>query len=164
MAGVNIVITVDGVLKHPDSDSPINEGLTFYRALIETKHRVILLTESLSKPAIEWLRHQRAEGFVKIYGIDPADLEQGTLLRTLARVRHTGRVDLLIDPDPGRCAKAFAAGYTVMPLLSPSFARPHWRPDYESTPRPWEELDAEVQRQRQIALTIATEAATRENP
>lgn len=144
-------MVVEGVLKSLVGDAPITEGVGLYKALSGLDHRLMLVTVHDRTELREWLRHQQLRGHIHFNRANPLDVEQHTLLRTLAEIRATGPVDLYIDADPGRCAAAFAHGYTVVPFLVPAFARPNWRPDWTGTPRPWQELDAEVRRQRELA-------------
>lgn len=150
-------MVVEGVLKALIGDAPIPEGVGVYKALAAVEHRLCLVTTFDRAELREWLRHQKLTEHINFNRAHPLDVEEHTLLRTLAEIRHTGRVDLFIDADPGRTAQAFAAGYSVMPLLVSSFARPQWRPDWDGTPRPWDDMAAEVRRQRELAANQTPE-------
>jgi hypothetical protein len=155
---MNIALVIEGVLKAPHSEAFIPAGVGIYKALTEVEHRLFLLTERLDHVLRDWLRTSYIPGYIGLAQIDAADLLDGTLHRSLGKLRATGPVDLVIDADIRRSADAFRHGYTVMPMLAPAYLRPAWRPDYDGTPKPWDELDAEVQRQRALRLvTQATE-------
>lgn len=149
---MNVALIVEGVLKSPVSEAPIQVGTGLYHALIKVEHRLHLLSENRDELLEDWLKHTYLPGYITLTQIHPLDQEERTLHRSLGALRTTGPVDLVIAADPEWCADAFARGYTVMPFLSPSYARPHWRPDYDATPRSWDLLDAEVHRQRVLAV------------
>lgn len=148
---------VEGVLKAPTSEAVIPAGNGLYRALVEVEHRLFLLTENRDKLLDDWLKYNYLPGYIRLEQIDELDQVDGTLHRTLGKLRVSGAVDLVVDPDPARCADSYGRGYTVLPFLSPSYARPNWRPDHDTTPRMWSALEAEVTRQR--AMAAAAHAA-----
>jgi hypothetical protein len=67
-------------------------------------------------------------------------------------------VTFVVCADMDACAALFARGYTVLPFLSPTYARPSWRPDWDGAPRPWEQL------QREVAIQRAHKAAPMTEP
>jgi len=152
---MNIALVIEGIMKSPVSEAPIPTGIALYKALVDVEHRLFLLTENRDALLLDWLKFMYLPGYIGLEEIDQVDQISGTLHRSLNKLRVTGPVDLVIDPDPARCADTFEHGYTVMPMLIPAFARPHWRPDYNATPRPWQQLEIEVQRQRELAVQAA---------
>lgn len=148
---MNIALVIEGVMKAPASEAPIPAGIGLYKALVEVEHRLHLLSEQRDKLLEDWLKYNALPGYITLTQIHALDQQEGTLHRSLGALRTTGQLDLVIDADTARCADIFTRGYTVMPFLSPSYARPHWRPDYDTTPRAWDLLEAEVHRQRDLS-------------
>jgi len=149
-------------MKAPSSEAPIPAGTGLYKALVEVEHRLHLLSEQRDKLLEDWLKYNALPGYITLTQIHGLDQRDGTLRRTLGALRTTGVLDLVIDADTRRCAHAFADGFTVLPFLSPSFARPHWRPDFNATPSAWDLLEAEVDRQRDLSAMARAAKATEE--
>lgn len=143
-------MVLEGVLRPHGTDAAVPAGLGLYRALVDAGHRVHILTEFLDRVTRDWLRVSVPPGYLTLTQIDPADIMEGVLRRSLGRLRATGALDLVIDADPKRLADAFHRGYTVMPLLAPPFVLPAWRPDHAAGATAWDELETEVQRQREL--------------
>jgi DNA-binding transcriptional ArsR family regulator len=160
---MHIAMLIEGVLKSPASEASIQTGMHLYHAFIEVEHRLHLIAEDLDEVTRDWLKYTFIPGYITLSAVEPLDMAQRTLHRTLGKLRATGAIDLVIDPDPVRAADSYRRGYSVMPLLIPAYARPHWRPDYDETPRPWDELATEVDRQKLLAAAQRAAKAAEEN-
>jgi hypothetical protein len=93
-----------------------------------------------------WLRSNLIIGYGDIY--DDRYFFEGQDLRSrqLAIARSKGRVELFIDPDADRCAEALQLGVTTILFASPKFVRTIRKV------RPWEDMRAEVERQKDALL------------
>ncbi|GHB52851.1 hypothetical protein GCM10010331_45620 [Streptomyces xanthochromogenes] len=148
---MNIALTINGVLRNPETHGVIPVGNTLYQALV-AQHSVYLLSDDLDIDRTQrWLTIHNLTRHTRI--IQPrthAEWRTDTQLRldAVGSVTSTGtKVDLVIEPDPAISAELLALGYPVATLTLPYFAKPEWRPDYNQTPRPWDALVDEVEAQ-----------------
>lgn len=150
---MNVVIVMDGVLRG-SFGQPLRGGCALYHALAP-EHRVLLIghDEEADK---HWLAEENLTGYAHLAILDPLDVEDEIIWRTLSRVRSRGRIDLIILANPELAVECFTLGYETMLYVSPAFARPVWRPDASKAtgPTPWQEFMHEVRAQRRAAAAI----------
>ncbi|WP_409238293.1 hypothetical protein [Streptomyces sp. PA5.6] len=154
---MNIALTIDGLLRNPETDGVIPLGNALYQALA-TQHTVYLLSDDLDLPRTHnWLRVNGLHRHTRvIQPRRPSDWRTDVQLRldAVGYITGTGtKVDLVLDPDPAITAELLALGYPVATLTLPHFAKPQWRPDYTQEPRPWDALVDEVETQAQAYAT-----------
>lgn len=147
MARNSITITVEGVLQKVVSYAPIPSGINIYHGLA-TVYQVILLSDYPENEVTRWLK---LEGLNK-HGVclysDSLKEYPGPAVRRVAQVndlRSRGfSIDFCIEPDPVVAAALIYSGVSVMNYLHASYALPQWRPDYDTTPRPWSSIEKEM--------------------
>lgn len=145
---MNIAMTIDGVLRQQLGAGPIAAGIQLYHNLY-ANNRLMLM--SLHREVDDvWLQDQDLTGYALLKQIDKRDLADGTLTYTIGQLRSAGPLQLVIAADPSQLTPLFTQGLTVVSWFSPEYARPNWRPDFEGTPRPWDTLVDEVNRQRTL--------------
>ncbi|MFK0015820.1 hypothetical protein [Streptomyces sp. NPDC091027] len=146
---MNVVMSVSGVLKRPESDAVIPAGQHLYNGLAET-HVMHLFDErdtfNSSRTAAEhWLR---MNGFTKhIRLVKPTTSEANGVVGGLHALRADLHVDLVVVGDPATAEMLLAAGYTTVLFTHPRYSRPQWKPDYRGEPRSWDSLVAEIEAQ-----------------
>lgn len=138
------IVALEGVLK-TETGNPIPEGIQLYRILVE--HYRVVISSDLDPDITEhWLKSNLIIGYADIY--DNRHFYEGQELRRrhLDLERSKGKVSLFIDPDADMCAYALACGITTIMFASPKFVR------ISRDVKPWEDLKAEVERQRTALL------------
>lgn len=147
-----IGFVVDGVARRMNDMASNNpNGLALLTTLIPIG-RVTLLADGYDRDRLvleHFLKFHRITGYV---GIDVSVLSDGasTVDRRLAqlnRMRRNGPVDFFVEPDPKIAAALIAQGVPTLLYLHPQYTVPSWRPDYGGTPRRWDDLLAETERQ-----------------
>lgn len=138
------LVALEGILRTEVGD-PIPEGIKLYRVLAE-HYRVVILCDESKEKAEHWLKANLIIGYADIYDDSIAFEGQDLRARQLAVAKSQGRIELFVDPDVDRCAFALANGVATMLFASPKFIRT------TREVRPWEDLAAEVDRQRQAIL------------
>ncbi|MGD6750271.1 hypothetical protein [Streptomyces sp. BH105] len=152
MAGtLNVIISIEGVLKRPDSDAVIPAGQLLYHGLAET-NVVHLATDhdtfNASKAVTDhWLRRNGLTKHIRV--IKPQTSDHYGLLGGIQALRPDLHVDLVVVADPQTAADLLDAGYTTVLFTHPRYSRPQWKPDYHGEPRAWDELVAEIDQQDQ---------------
>jgi hypothetical protein len=150
-----IGITLDGVIRRiTDQSVPNPNGLMLFEGLKQFG-RVTFLADGFVRDqvAIEhFLKIHRITGHV---GIDVSVLSDGGSIadRRLAqifRMRRNGPISLVIEPDPKIAAALLAEGVPTLLYLHPQYSVPSWRPDYNGSPRRWDDLVAETDRQNTL--------------
>lgn len=150
---VSIAITAEGILRQLIGGAPVPQGQRLYAALGSLYRLVVLTDEPDATEMKNWLY---TENFrpnpvwvlprLPIYGETP-----NARWMQLARARNYGaQIDAVIDPDPAVCAYLLSQGFLTLNALHPSYALPEWRPDYDAALKPWDEIEAEIDRQREL--------------
>ena len=137
-------VALEGVLRTETGD-PIPDGIKLFRILAE-HYRVIIASDLSPAMTEHWLKSHLIVGYGDIY--DDRYFYEGQDLRArqLAIAKSNGRIDLFVDVDADRCAVALAAGIPTLMFASPKFVR------YSREIKPWDDLTAEIDRQRQALL------------
>ncbi len=150
------VVAVDGVLRKLEGDSPIVAGVALYRALINSFNVVLISGEPETDRAKDHLdrflamngmnKHQHIV-YANPWGNDMHG-EVGERVRQVSALRLQGFVvDLVVEPDPGKAAALFNAGYMVLHFMHPQYSQPEWRPDRPEPGRDWDNLREQVERE-----------------
>lgn len=140
------VVALEGVIRTETGD-PIPEGLKLFRTLAGN-YRVVISTDGTLAEAEHWLKQNMVFGYADILGIETSFV--GEDIRTF-HVKHLlsgGRVELLVDPDADRCAKALELNVACLLYAAPKFVR---------TRRPissWTEIQEQVDKQKQAAADL----------
>lgn len=137
-------VALDGVLRTEVGD-PIAEGVKLFRILSQ-HYRVIIASDHDPEQTEHWLKTNYIVGYGDIYDNRYFFEGQDLRARQISIALAQGRVDLVVDPDADRCAFALSKGISTMLFASPKFVRT------QRDVRPWEDLAAEVERQRQALL------------
>ena len=124
---------------------PIPEGIKLFRILSEF-YRVVLSSDMDPDKTEHWLRSHMIVGYGEIYDNSKFFEGQELRLRHLDIAKSKGKVDLFIDADADFCAAALAMGIPAMMFASPRFVRTN------RVVKPWEDLQNEVDRQRDALL------------
>ncbi|WP_274916965.1 hypothetical protein [Streptomyces sp. WZ-12] len=148
---MNIVITVEGILRNTDNDALISTGSGIYHSFA-AHHSVYLISDDADHDAARrWLRLHGLDRHMKVIQNRLTNEWRSTTqvrLDAVGQLSGTGaKVDLIIEPNPAITAELLALGYPIATITLPHFARPEWRPDYAQTPRPWDDLIAEARLQ-----------------
>lgn len=151
------VIAVEGVLARVGQGKLaearlIAEGVNLFTALKKV-YRVVLLThEHDEEKAEQWLRTQGIHGHVSLWGpLGIDDAQRRVRLEQLMELRSRGMaLALYVDESPSAVAGAMEMGITGLVFASPVYARPEFRPDAQTTLRPWDEISAAVGRQNEL--------------
>lgn len=148
-----VALVVDGVLRRSVGDGVIPHGSILYHGLKETSRLALLTNDTDIDAVMHWLD---VNGFREHpYLLPTRDTDLGDLgerrMRQVQRLREAGcPVDLLVEPDPSISALAIRNGIAVLSFVAPRYSRPYFRPDYDGSIRPWDELTAEVVMQQEL--------------
>jgi hypothetical protein len=138
------LVALEGVLMTEIGD-PIPEGIKLYRILAEF-YRIVICSDLGPEQTEHWLRSNLIVGYGDIYDdryfFEGQDLRE----RQISIAKSKGKVELFIDPDADRCAFALSNNIPTIMFAAPKFIRT------KRSVKPWEEMSAEVERQRQALL------------
>lgn len=148
MAG-SVVIAVEGVLRSP-TGQPLPEGVLLYNAFAPIVRVVLVLDDLDQDEAVHWLRTEGLKSHAELVLTDPRYQEAELRRHQLERARARSAVDLLIDPSPLNVAEALKLGISGLLFSQPRYLRPEFRPDVKGDIRRWDEVEAEVARQRDL--------------
>jgi hypothetical protein len=141
---MSAIIALEGVLKTEVGD-PIPEGIKLFRILSEF-YRVIISSDMDTKKSEHWLRSHMVVGYGELYDSSMFFEGQDLRLRHLDIAKAKGKLDLFIDSEADYCAAALAIGIPVLNFASPLFVRTI------RNVKPWEDLQLEVNRQKDALL------------
>lgn len=152
----SVVITLEGVLQKIVSYAPIPSGITLYHGL-SSVYNVLLVSDSTDQRQVEhWLALENLNSHGTIIYSDTVLNSKSAEERRLAqvsRLRARGfNIDFVIDPDISVCAALFLSGINILNFGHSSYALPQWRPDYEKSVKPWDEI---ARQQEELALLKA---------
>ena len=143
---MSILVSIEGVLRTETGD-PIHEGLKLYRTMAQS-YRVVLATDGTKEEAEHWLRSNLIAGYADIFDNKLAYEGQDLRLRHLSLLKGFGPVEMFIDCDADRCARAYAGGTLTLLFAAPKFIRT------KRSVKPWEDMKTELQRQRELTAKI----------
>lgn len=158
-----VVVAIEGVLGNDDQARgfhPSPEGLRLLGSL-RAGYKVVLSSLKGNLEAVEhWLRlNGIAQG--QLYETialrdyiwsDESDVGLRIVHYTDLRARGYD-VSLVVDSNPEAIARAVHLGFTGLLWASPIYYRPEFAPDKNDTPRPWGEIEREVERQLELHRT-----------
>lgn len=140
-------IVVDGVLRKHVGGTPISAGIALYHALCSAFNVVLIIDGGMgdSQELEHFLDTEQlvTHGMVA-YGIRPG-LDPGpTRVLQAGRLRQAGyALEFIVEPDPAVARDLFREGINVLHFMHARYARPDWRPDYQSSQPTWDTLVAE---------------------
>jgi len=141
---MSAIISLEGVLKTETGD-PIPEGIKLFRILSEF-YRIIISSDMDTKHTEHWLRSHMIVGYGELYDSSMFFEGQELRLRHMDVAKAKGKLELFVDSDADYCAAALAIGVPTIMFASPIFVRT------VRDVRPWEDLQAEVTRQKEALL------------
>jgi hypothetical protein len=140
------LVSLDGVLRTEVGD-PIHEGLKLYRVLVMS-YRVVLATDGTKAEAEHWLRANMLTGYADLMDNTLAYSGQDLRDRQLQLCRSSGLVELFVDSDTDRIARAYASGVTSLMFAAPKFIRT------KRQVKPWDELKTELESQKELRARL----------
>lgn len=147
-------MALEGVLAGRDDDIELSQaqlepaGHLLYASLART--RLVLATRQERRLVDHWCRLNGLQSHASIVFLDD---------RTIQRARGAGEViDLYIDHDGARTASALRNGVPILLFSRPLYARASHRPDLPQLQRPWAEVVAESQAQREARARVTVPA------
>ena len=141
---MSAIIALEGVLKTETGD-PIPEGIKLFRILSEF-YRIIISSDMDVKHSEHWLKSHMIVGYGELYDSSLFFEGQDLRLRHLDVAKAKGKLELFIDSDADYCAAALAIGVPTIMFASPRFVRTL------RNVKPWEDLQLEVNRQKDALL------------
>lgn len=149
MSTPTYVLVLDGVIRKPSTNAVIEQGANLYWALAETGRLALLCGEDREKA--DWFL--RTNGFTKHVYLIPEDptaspTQAGRRMQQVRQLRsRQTHIQFVVEPDPRIVTELFKESVPVMAYLHPVFTQPAFRPDYQSTATPWDDLIREVEYQ-----------------
>jgi hypothetical protein len=136
---------------------PVVPGIKMVRA-VNAEYQLVLSTPQIDPSAVEfWLR---INGMTQpsfydelLYREDSqADLTNPALLaRHAGQLRANGYdVGLVVSSDPEAILQVTEMGFPSLLFVNPAYRWGEYRPDHKRLPRPWQDIDDEVIRQREL--------------
>jgi len=140
---VNILLTIEGVLRGGNTKGTIREGVLLYWALKE-HNQITLLADEPYEDADRWLMVNGLNDFDSLMG-NEIELPGETIREAQIRVaKARGHVAMLIDPDPAVIATVYDHGINGLLFVAPSFSAPQYRPDAPKKFRAWSDIEKAV--------------------
>jgi hypothetical protein len=148
---LSAVLAIDGVLRRTVTGAPIEEGIKLMNGL-KMFYNIVLVADS-AEPMKDWLDLECVFGYTQVkYPEECLDLSPRLMrLMQVSQIQQQGyAIRLVVEPDPGVAAHLLVNGYNVLNFLHSTYSLPEWRPDWDGTVRPWEELSAVVARNARL--------------
>lgn len=145
-----VLITIDGVLRSQQG-ATIMDGLLVYSALSEA-YDVMLLADVIDLEMTErWLKVNGFRNHNKVYPRAPEYVsDTDSRIMQVGTVRAAGHsIAFVLDPSVEVAERLLRISVPTMLFLQPKYVAAASRPDYDGSPRPWDELVAEVELQRE---------------
>lgn len=134
------VMVIDGVIRKPVSASPMTEGLLLYHGL-SAVCALVLISDSPEWETEEWLLTTGLTAHASVVYTEPLD----TRVMQVNRLKRMGyNLEMVVDPSPSNVLSLIREGYNCVQFIHAAYSIPAWRPDYEGSVRPWEDLAREV--------------------
>jgi hypothetical protein len=157
------VVSVEGVLGEHDplhGFSPLIEGVRFAHTLRGMYRLMLTTVQEDAVPVEYWLK---LNGMIEVHFYEElvsrdhaaADLSD-TLVRALqvTSIRARGYdIGLFVSADPAAVLMAVEAGIPSLFYAHPSYGWAGFRPDKRRLPTPWQDIEDEVTRQRELKAT-----------
>ncbi|MEU0213684.1 hypothetical protein ABZ281_00700 [Streptomyces sp. NPDC006265] len=144
------VMVVEGVLRVPDGEGHYDTGWSLYQALAKNSRLYLLSATWTEEQCALWLAKRQLRGHIGyLHQTIPGAAGR---LEALDRVR-SWHIGLVLEPNPSIAAALLRAGWNTAVLTHSAYTQPQWRPDYDGTPRRWDDLTGEIERQTALRLT-----------
>jgi hypothetical protein len=156
-------IAVEGVLGEHSTlhgFAPIPDGIKLATALRSLYRLVLGTNQPRPEPVEQWL-HINGLVIPSFYGqllhrqapyldLDPPDLYAGFV----SQLRASGTdLSLVVAGDPETVLRATELGLPCLLFVNPAYRWSEYRPDRKRLPRPWQDIEDEVVRQRELKAT-----------
>jgi hypothetical protein len=157
------LIAVEGVLGEHSvlhGFHPIVDGIRLARAL-RSGYQIVLATTQVDVDSVEfWLKinGMGRPSFYESLSYREAvwtDLrEEDLLARQALQLRSNGvDLNLVVASDPTAVLGITAAGFPALFFVNPTYRWAEYRPDNKRLPKPWQDIDDEMIRQRELKET-----------
>jgi len=145
---MSALIALDGVLRTETGD-PIPDGIKLYRILAES-YRVIISSDLSPALTEHWLKSNMIVGFGDIFNDTHFYVGQDLRTRHIDIAKAQGKLELFVDSGADHCAYALSLGIPTVMYANPTFVRT------TRIIKPWADLQAEVDRQKEAILNTYT--------
>jgi len=149
------LISVEGVLgEHSQIHGfyPIPDGLRLARAIHSTFQVVFSTLQDDPTGTEFWLRMNgmaRPSFYEELVHRQRTDLDEDIIAKHAQALRAGGAdVGMVISGDPEGILAVTELGFPSLLFVNPSYRWAEYRPDRKRLPRPWQDIDDEVTRQR----------------
>ena len=139
---------------------PVVDGIRLARAL-RASYQLVLATTQADAASVEfWLKingmgkpsFHESLSYKEERWTDLAD--EDLLERQAAALRSSGAdLNLVISSDPQAVLQVSAAGFPCLFFVNPTYRWAAYRPDNKRLPKPWQDIDDEIVRQREMKAT-----------
>jgi hypothetical protein len=157
------LIAVEGVLGEHSTIhgfQPIVDGVRLAKAL-HSGYQILFATTQKDDHSVEfWLRingMSRPSFYESLSHREDqwVDLSESDLLvRQASEIRSNAfDLNLVISADPEAVLGASAAGFPCLFYVNPTYRWAEYRPDRKRLPKPWQDIDDEMLRQRELKAT-----------
>lgn len=147
-----IAMAITGVLRAEIGGGTLAYGARLFRSFLDNGYIVELLSDSLDLTFDNhWLAVNGFTGFGHVF---PSSVVDETIVDTRLRQVRGIKADLqadlqfLVEQDLRVIEKAFANGIPCLAVMVPKYQRPEFRPDFTTGPKPWDDVKAEVDKER----------------
>jgi hypothetical protein len=157
------LITVEGVLGEHSTVhgfQPVVEGVRLAKAL-RSGYQIVFSTTEKDEHSVEF--------WCRINGMGRPGFYEDLLHRDTQRtdysdpallVAHAGQLraaghdlNLVVSSDPEAVLAVSANGFPCLFFVNPTYRWAEYRPDRKRLPKPWEDIDAEMTRQRELKIS-----------
>lgn len=144
------VMVVEGILRTPTGEGHYDTGWSLYQALAKNSRLYLLSHSWTEEQCALWLAKRHLHGHINY--LHQAVPGPAGRLEALDRLR-SWRIGLVLEPDPSCAAAELWAGWNTALITHAAYTQPQWRPDYDASPRPWDDLSEAIERQTALRLT-----------
>jgi len=143
-----VAMIVEGILREPNSEAAIAEGVTLYRGLAESSRLYLVSAMWTAQEMSRWLFGRGLESRHIGYrlALSPSAADR---LHALAKIASWSPA-LVLESDPVCAAETLRHGYPTVLFAVPAYRAVSWRPDSAAVPDPWDTVAAEIQRQADL--------------
>ena len=155
------LIAVEGVMgEHSTIHGfyPLVDGVRLARAL-RSEYQIVFSTIQADVASVEfWLKINgmgRPSFYEALSHREDPDLSDPEVLERHASQLRSGGSDLnlVVSSDPEAVLQVSAAGFPALFFVNPTYRWAEYRPDHKRLPKPWQDIDDEMTRQRELKAT-----------
>ncbi len=156
-----IAFAINGIARADIGGHPSPHARTLLHALADERYRLAALHDDAHSDTVaRWLA---TEGFPTVHyyqgrAIGDPDGPQRRALQLRRLVQQGCTIDFVLECDPTNSAYLMGQGHRILHLMNPPFARPEFRPDYDGTMRPWDEIVTSTDHLRELRAHAPGEA------